>query len=96
MGALTLIRFVRARGKLMKQISLIRHFVHETFVRVRRRIHGILMELKHLGKTLGQLSLNITLLFMRFHCGVMCTLVTTCALYCIQYDTLHLTSKTQL
>ena len=46
MGALTLIRFVRARGKFMKHISSVLHFLHETFVRVRRRIQGIRMELR--------------------------------------------------
>ena len=37
-GRASLIRFVQARGKLVETVSLIQHFVHETFVCVRRRI----------------------------------------------------------
>ena len=56
MGALSLIRFVQARGKLVETVSLIRHFVHETFVCVRRRIQEIRMEFAwdsdYIGKTI--------------------------------------------
>ena len=46
MGAISYIRFVRARGKLVETISLIRHFVHGTFVRVCRRIQRIRMRFR--------------------------------------------------
>ena len=45
-GRASLIRFTRARGKLVETVSLIRHFVHETFVCVHRRIQGIRMEFR--------------------------------------------------
>ena len=46
MGALSSIRFVWARDKLVEHISLIRQFLHETIVYVRRRIQSIRMKFR--------------------------------------------------